>query len=442
MSTHILSFLGKRNYNDCVYYLGSKRNSRPYKFIQASIIEMFKKEIGKGSQFTIFVTEKSEKINWYGRANERANPSEAGLKEILEDVVNRYKLDLKIKAVKIPDGKTKDEIWEIFDIIVNNIRDGDEVIYDVTHSFRSLPILMLIALNYMRFIAENVSVKRLIYGAFDAGIVDSIKGKTYKVAPIFDLTPFVALFDWMVSVDKFLTTGNASQLCRLGESELKPLLRESKGRKGESLRKLFNKLYYFSEDVSTCRGPFLQADVTSVIETLRAAEDDLNYLKPVKPLFDKIRDRFLRFEFHDDIKFSISVVEWCLDNGLIQQGLTLMRESIVNYVLIKCLKRNNNDLLKRGIREKCESYLNNNVKILRNRSKINRVSKIKNYNEEELLIKCKDIIDIEALVKIWSRISETRNDIDHAGWREDKIRKSNNFKKIIKEAVKDFKSLL
>ena len=62
-----------------------------------------------------------------------------------------------IIPVNIPDGLKQNEIWEIFDKIVENIDAGDEIYFDMTHSFRFLPMLAITVLNYSRVIKKKIN---------------------------------------------------------------------------------------------------------------------------------------------------------------------------------------------------------------------------------------------------------------------------------------------
>ena len=48
-------------------------------------------------------------------------------------------------SVPIPDGKSEHEIWQLFSIIAEKLSEDDEIILDITHGFRSLPFLALLA---------------------------------------------------------------------------------------------------------------------------------------------------------------------------------------------------------------------------------------------------------------------------------------------------------
>ncbi len=59
-----------------------------------------------------------------------------------------------IVGADIPNGKSEADIWQIFSKMTENLDEGDEVIFDVTHGFRSIPILALLATSFLRIIAR------------------------------------------------------------------------------------------------------------------------------------------------------------------------------------------------------------------------------------------------------------------------------------------------
>ena len=114
----------------------------------------------------------------------------------------REELNPKLREVKIPEGKSESELWEIFDICAKQIDPEDEIILDITHGFRSSPLLIFIVAAYLRQV-KKVELKHILYGAFEAR--DPVANET----PIFDLTPFVELLEWMNAVNVFQNYGDA-----------------------------------------------------------------------------------------------------------------------------------------------------------------------------------------------------------------------------------------
>ncbi len=111
----------------------------------------------------------------------------------------------------------------------------DRVVLDITHSFRYLPMLMVVALHYSRFLKENVQIERILYGAMEAlgapGEVAQMPVEK-RIVPIFDLTVLVSLLDWTIANEQFLQTGNAAMIRDLSGEQLKALGSANEGTTG------------------------------------------------------------------------------------------------------------------------------------------------------------------------------------------------------------------
>ena len=101
-----------------------------------------------------------------------------GLKKVLE----KNKFPFEVKDIKIPNGDYEEEIWEIFESVYNVLKDGDEVYFDITHAFRSIPMLVMVLINYAKFL-KNIKVKSITYGNWEARDSENF-------APIMDLITF------------------------------------------------------------------------------------------------------------------------------------------------------------------------------------------------------------------------------------------------------------
>ena len=110
-------------------------------------------------------------------------------------------------SVPIPDGKSEHEIWQLFSIIAEKLSEDDEIILDITHGFRSLPFLALLAAIYMRA-ARKVNLSGIFYGAYEA------KNEKDEV-PFFNLTSFLDLIDWGSATDRLIDAGDAKPLAKL-----------------------------------------------------------------------------------------------------------------------------------------------------------------------------------------------------------------------------------
>ncbi len=125
-------------------------------------------------------------------------------------------------------GINSDEIQENYRIIkrIEEYLDPDaayEVAFDITHSFRSLPLYNLIILNYIKNISGyDLIISHIYYGNLEA------KHELNEQAPIVDLKELVEVLDLTGGVTEFKDTGNAITLLTLieGDEELKKALNE------------------------------------------------------------------------------------------------------------------------------------------------------------------------------------------------------------------------
>ncbi|MFS8541257.1 MAG: CRISPR-associated DxTHG motif protein, partial [Tissierellales bacterium] len=127
MARKFLSFLGTTDYKECTYAYGNLQELQySTRYIQEAILKTICKDWTKEDTAVIFLTKEAEKKNWYNQDDENRR-----LKTNLEN------LHINVKGVSIPEGRTEDEIWQILHIVTNEIDDNDEIIFDITHSFRS-----------------------------------------------------------------------------------------------------------------------------------------------------------------------------------------------------------------------------------------------------------------------------------------------------------------
>ena len=118
------------------------------------------------------------------------------------------------KVVLIKYGITDEEIQENINIILGlqeHFQDGDELIVDITHSFRSLPIFLMNLLVYL----QDVSPKRIKISHIHYGMLEMLKEPDYEYAPIVDLKGMMTVQEWITGVYNFMEFGNAYKLAEL-----------------------------------------------------------------------------------------------------------------------------------------------------------------------------------------------------------------------------------
>jgi len=395
----LISFLGTGDYENIIYCYKNKCIDN-VKFIQEAIIKLFCNDFNKNDVVVVFLTKEASEKNWEG---------ENGLQERLNDL----KPNFKIKGVNIPIGGSPEELWKIFEIIYSVLDYNDEVILDITHSFRSLPMLCIVLLNYSRFL-KNIKIKGIYYGAYEA--------KRNNIAPIFDLTSFDILQRWSIAAENFVDYGRTDKIYELVKEKIHPILKDTKGQNeiAQRERDIINNLKNVSNNLCTVRGKLIY-EGNSFIELkniIKNVDSNENISNPLIPLKEKILSKVLPFSTNDVLN-GFRGVKWCIDHDLIQQGITLLQETIITYILEK---------------SKLDwQVLNNRVAVSDAIKSIN-IDKIDDgfnvANEEIVQVLIQTIRKDETLFrlsKLFEKLRDYRNDINHGGYLKN-ARKPDKFK--------------
>jgi CRISPR-associated protein Csx16 len=156
-----------------------------------------------------------------------------------------------LRFVRIPKGETPQERWTQFDTVKAQLRESTgPIMLDITHGFRSTPFFAAAVAGFVRAVDENPPELRVCYAALEAR-------DAAGVAPIWELSEFVALLNWTSALMVFLRTGRAGLAA--GEAErMGRQIRQAwytAGRPGAEprLKELGESLRQFGNDLETLR---------------------------------------------------------------------------------------------------------------------------------------------------------------------------------------------
>ncbi len=447
-----LSFLGTGNYEKCFYTFENKK-SKNVKFVQNAIVEICEENFDK--KF-ILCTEKAKETNYTSLVKES---------------------EYNFEVIDTSANMTETGIWEIFQQIYDILDENDEIVFDITHSFRFMPMLGITLLQMAKFL-KNIKVKKVVYGAYEP-----IKFKDgITEFPLVDLTSFSMLQDWILAGYTLVNTGRAEEIKKLAENDLIPILKESKGKNTEAvnLRKIADKIQDMTVNFRTNRGQKIITahEMKEINESIKEIENS-NLLKPFKLLIENIYLDTVKFEFENEENI-IHGIQWCIDKDLIQQGMTMLQEGITTLVLKEIGKEdkymdiNTRDIIsyllqslnqKNGSETSDTDKLKDELEVEEEKNlnieKLEELSEILNesleFNGEEVFQKetkkLKKIVEerilrerilniekIKELSKIFADISGIRNDINHAGFRPSSL-DAKGFKIKLEEEFKKFKEI-
>jgi len=394
MSKVFLSFLGISNYTICNYTYNDKivKNVR---FVQEALIRIFCRDFNKNDRIIIFLTDDAKNNNWERHKNNK------GLGEILNDMLMVNIQKPLIKTVRIPIGNSENDIWEIFGIMYENINENDEIILDITHSFRSIPMLAMVFLNYAKFL-KRINVRGIYYGAFEA------RDKNNN-SPIFNLTSFDKLQQWSIAADNFVNYGITDKISRILEKEADNVLQENNtNESARHARDFASTLKKISADFNTVRGQNIINGKSFIYQknNIDKIGNENLISEPLKILKNKILKEIKPFRLND-INNGFRAVEWYIKHKLIQQGITMLQETIITAIL-NSVGEDLEDVSNRMVASDCTKVINK--KIPEDKWSYRLKSNIELTRK---LLKNGTFVNLS---QSYENLRDERNDINHGGY--------------------------
>lgn len=405
-----ISFLGMGNYKECVYVLNSNESS-VVTYVQEAIIQL------ACSNF------KPDDIALFCLTNEAKKKH----KEVLAEQLAKYKNIKPIWLDDIKEGFTESEIWDIFQVIFEKLNEGDELYLDITHGFRSLPMLAMVLLNYAKILKKTI-VGGIYYGAFEKlgpayTIDERIPNPIDRKSPLLDLTAFAELQDWTNAVSSFVKFGNAKAIKELAQKEVLPILKID----GDENTVIARELFYLAQSIDRVTDALNTNRGTELIEgklfqTLVSNLSNLsnqNFIPAFQPIIDLIRKKTDAFAVSFNVMNGFTSVQWAIDHDQIQQGYTMLQESIITY------------------------YCNNlglDPTINKDREKVTSIFyALKILMTEKIDVDYNHPINLE-IASIYESLTLDRNDINHGGF--SKSKKPENLRKDLKSKFEQVKRII
>jgi CRISPR-associated Csx2 family protein len=399
-SLKAISFLGKGKY-ETVTYCWQGRECQTHLFPEA-LARIFEPE-----KVLVFVTPSAR--DYRPPKGERCACCGQILSEPKEEKtycdVLRERLGDQVEFVEIPEGRSEQELWEIFDRVASVVSEGETILLDITHAFRSIPMVVFAIAAYLRR-TKSVTIERIVYGAFEARDGNNR-------APIFDLTPLLDLLDWLSGAEIFLQRSDATLLAeRLRTVHHQAWQRQSGEDLPTRLQPVANKLRSLSQALHLARPRDVMRHAHELLPMLtETASEAERWAKPFAVILEQIRSETEKFA-HDapdrldkeNLQKQLALIEHFVEKGLWVQATLLAREWVVSWV---ALQRGSGDWLDRKYREaEIEKALGEALKRLRQLS-------------EEVPDWFDGLVKSEEVARLWDWLGSLRNDVAHCGMRKD-----------------------
>ena len=308
----------------------------------------------------------------------------------------------KILAIVTKYGMNELEIFENFNLIIqlqNELKDGDEVYLDITHSFRSNAFWMFLVMNYLTDVEDKkITVKAITYGMLEA--------QKEGVAPVVDLNAFYKILQWIKGANNFKNYGNSYLIEQNIENE-----------------KLSKKLRNFSDALNMN----YIASLRQSINSLKKLEEDIESLEgPAKLIIPKVIKEFMnRFATEEkDYLFQAELAKWHFEQKRYAMAYININESIIGFIMDAL------DLpLLTGDKKKDENKLAKDwLNMIISRHETNKI--YPNFKVD------KDNQELHEYIKIFEHSRRVRNEIAHSiGGKDSAVNDINSLKNYCEKII-------
>lgn len=405
-----ISILGTGNYKPCIYRQGDFTSTET-RFIQEATLDFLRKhsEWSATDAAYIFLTPTARSANWQAVPIDSRTDSPkdyAGL----EPTLSQMGLPFPVEPVEISEEGDEEAIWSVFRSIYDQIREGDRLYIDITHSFRYLPMLLLVLTNYAKEL-KGAEVVSITYGNWEA--------KT-EIKPIVDLGALIELQDWTVAAGEFLRNGRASGLADLTSKRVSSIQNEPGNENIDASRldDLADKLTTVSENLITIRGKeILSGEIFKELDKYTHGLD-VGLITPMVPLINKIKDSFRDFDTKPSVSNGFAAARWCWRMKLYQQSITILQETMKAYV---AASHGYPTDTKRYLELASKAFFIAKTNTPEHKWKLDERNPTDREKRAEVVKQFLTDPFVRELCQLYDEIGKLRNDFNHAGIRQEPI---------------------
>lgn len=216
--TTLVSFLGKQigGYMSSTYEFSDGTLMENQKYMGLALVEKIKPRklilLGtSGSMWDVFLAENSQGLDeeWIELV-EAVNIDQVTAEMLMP--FSQYlteKLDIHVECILISTAQSEAEQISILSELSRTLTPKEKVVLDITHSFRHLPLLALVAARLLKTTHE-IEVEQIYYGNFLYG---------EKVHPVLELKGLLNMLDWVDALSTFDKDGDYGPFTQLLEKE-------------------------------------------------------------------------------------------------------------------------------------------------------------------------------------------------------------------------------
>ncbi len=223
------------------------------------------------------------------------------------------------------------KIRETLKTLLNNMSQEEmiEISFDITHSFRSIPLYNLVVIDYCRLLMpQKIHISHVFYGNLDVARENIVDGK--EIAEIVDLKDIVDVWEMTRGINEFSNTGNATSFLKWFD--------ENNGREDAFI----GALRRFHKAMQMNNRKELMEALEELFDAELPAEADalLDSKKTIRErLGREIAERPYNLEAPDErqkskAKFQLQLAKWCLKNGQVGLASIIAKEALRSFSVV------------------------------------------------------------------------------------------------------------
>lgn len=426
-----ISILGTGNYKPCSYRQGDFTSTET-RFIQEATLDFLRKrsEWCATDAAYIFLTPTARIANWQAEPINIYDSHKVKDYAGLEPTLSQMGLPFPVEPVEISEEGDEEAIWSVFRSIYDQIREGDQLYIDITHSFRYLPMLLLVLTNYAKEL-KGAEVVSITYGNWEV--------KT-EIKPIVDLGALIELQDWTVAAGEFLRNGRASGLADLTSKRVSSIQNEPGNENIDASRldDLADKLTTVSENLITIRGKeILSGEIFKELDKYTHGLD-VGLITPMVPLINKIKDSFRDFDTKPSVSNGFAAARWCWRMKLYQQSITILQETMKAYV---AASHGYPSDTKRYLELASKAFFIAKTNTPEHKWKLDERNSTDREKRAKVVRQYLADPVVRELCQLYDEIGKLRNDFNHAGIRQEPIN-GGDIPDRIEELISDTEEML
>lgn len=325
-----ISFLGTGAYQETRYVWGD-REANPTPYVQKAELSILESE--DFDAVYILATKDAERCHY------------EKLTEALPATIKS-----RTRVVTIDEDMSREGQWKWFEQLLDIVEPEDALTIDLTLGFRSMPLVVVTALNFLRR-ARDVRIQHLLYGVLqqrgaapaarpaspEPAAQNPVDAPAERPSSIVDLAEFLAVNEWAEGVAALVDNIDARKLAEVARNARSfhaPVLQR---------KSLLEALDRFSRHLHNVEVNKVRDAARAAVEELARAGNEAS--SPVERvlveiLFNKVRDLagHDQLSHHYDRDYfdnQLEIAQTLFAHGLYMQGFTVLRELIGSIGMIR-----------------------------------------------------------------------------------------------------------